>query len=113
MESFEDTRQVLSRNARPVVRYDQHHLLAVSVQLGVAPDRGNWRTQLVRGIADELAKPYLSALAFLCVGLELTQHLVEGSAQAAQLGAVLGMFHSLRKIASRDGCGRVDHPVHR
>ena len=60
---------------------------APAQQLGVAPDRGERRPQLVRGVGHELAQPLLGGRLLGEGRLDLAQHLVQGRPQPADLGA--------------------------
>jgi hypothetical protein len=86
---------------------------AGAVQLGVAPDRGDRRVELVGGVGHELAQAGLRAGALGEGALDLGQHLVEGGAQAAGLGAGIGLGHPVGQVAGGDRGGRGGHLVHR
>ena len=59
-------------------------------QLGVAGDGRQRRTQLVRGVGDELPHLLLAAVALGEGGLDVVEHRVERRADLADLGALVG-----------------------
>ena len=74
-------------------------------QLGVAPDGGERRAQLVAGVGDEAAQPVLGGAPLGEGGLDLGQHGVEGEAEAADLGVGLGRFDPAGEVAAGDVAG--------
>ena len=81
------------------------------VELGVAPDGGDRGAQLVGGVGGEALDPLLAGLLLGERHLEAAEHGVEGRAQAAELGGVVGVLDPRREIAAGDGAGGVDHAV--
>ena len=86
---------------------------APAVELGVAPDGGDRRPQLVGGVGHEPPQPVLGRGAGGEGVLDVGQHRVEGDAQLAGLGAGIGLGHPLREVAGPDGRGRGRHPLDR
>jgi len=64
--------------------------------LRVAADRGERRTQLVRGIGEKAPHPLFAGLALGECLLDLAQHRIQGSPQSADLGAWVGLLDPLR-----------------
>ncbi len=60
---------------------------AAAEELGVGADRGERRAQLVRGVGDEPPELRLGGLERRHALLDLLEHLVEGEAEPADLGA--------------------------
>ena len=73
-------RRIASRSSSPLLEP------AGAVQLGVAADRRDRRTQLVRRVADEPAQPVLGARAFVERLLDAAEHLVERDTELTGLG---------------------------
>ena len=82
---------------------------APAQQLGVAPDRGQGRAELVGGVGHELAQPLLGGRLLGEGLLNLGEHLVEGRAQAAHLGGRRLLGHPSGQVARGDGIGRLGH----
>ena len=79
-------------------------------ELGVAADRRQRRAQLVGGVGDEASQAVLRRLAFGKRALDARQHGVEGCAEAADFGAVVGGGHAPAQLAAGDGLGGGAHP---
>ena len=83
------------------------------VQVGVAPDGGQRRPQLVRRVGDEPSEPFLArglrverGLLLAEARLDLVEHRVEGRAEPPDLGAVVGHAGPVAQVAARDRLGR-------
>ena len=83
------------------------------VQVGVAADRRDRGAQLVRGVGDELPQPVLAAPTFVQQRRDAVQHVVEGDAQPADLGARVGLVHPAVQVAAGDVVGRRRHRLQR
>ena len=81
---------------------------AALVELGVAPDRGDRRAQLVGGVGDELAQPLLGRLRALVErpSSMLPEHGVERLAELGRLGARRRRLDAVGQVALGDGRGR-------
>ena len=74
-------------------------------QLGVAPDGGERRAQLVGGVGDEPAQAVLGRVALTEGRLDLAEHGVEGDPEAAHLGTRIGLGHPTGQVARGDVLG--------
>ena len=83
-----------AHGVRQLVRAER----ALPVQLGVTPDGGQRRAQLVGGVRGELADLLLGAQPCPERLLDAVQHGVDGPAQPAHLGAVVGVGHPRGEI---------------
>jgi len=81
--------------------------------LGVAADRSQGRAQLVRSVGEKAAQLLFGPAPLLEGLLDLLEHRVEGEAQAADLGLVLGRLDAARQVAGRDLAGRRRHVFER
>ena len=88
-------------------------LRAAAGELGVAGDRRQRRTQLVRGVRDELAHLLLAAVALVEGRLDVVEHRVERRADLADLGALVGEAggHALGHVDLAGGEGELGDPV--
>jgi hypothetical protein len=86
---------------------------AGAVQLGVAPDRGDGRAQLVRRVGDEPPQPGLRCRALLEGLLDAAEHAVERDAEVARLGPGGRVGDAVRQIAGGDRAGGGGHPAQR
>ena len=75
-------------------------------QLGVAADRRQRRAQLVRGVGEEAAQALLARAALGERLLQPREHRVQRQAEAADLGARLGVVDAPRQVARGDRAGR-------
>ncbi len=75
--------------------------LAVELEVGEGPQRGDRRAQLVADVGDELAKPVAVGADEREGPLELIGHGVELASQRVDLGD-LGGLHALGEVALRD-----------
>ena len=75
---------------------------AAPVEVGVAADRGERGTQLVRCVADEAAETFL-------VALTLVEHRVQGSPELAGLGPCREALDPLVQFAPCDLVGHTGH----
>jgi hypothetical protein len=71
---------------------------AAQRELGVPPDHGEWRAQLVARVGGEPAQPRLARVPARQGGLHVPEHPVEGRAQLAGLGARVGVRHPGGKL---------------
>ena len=74
-------------------------------ELGVAPDRRQRGPQLVGGIRHEPPEPRLGGGPFGEGRLDLAEHGVEGQAQPAHLGALVGRLDPTGQVPGGDGPG--------
>ena len=84
---------------------------AAPEQFGVAADRREWRAELVRRVRGELSEPRLGGLTLRERPLDLSEHAVQGQAEATDLGLLGRRFDPLRQVAGRDLVGRVAHAL--
>ena len=85
---------------------------ALPVQLGEAADRGQRRAQLVAGVGDEAAHPFLGAAGLLGRrlrrrhrALDLREHAVERQRQPAHFGARITLRDTTIELSGGDGGG--------
>ena len=84
-----------------------------SEELGIAADRGDRGSELVGGVSEELTQPVLrSPLLGECT-VDLGEHLVQGCAEATDLGAVVVALDTTRKVTRRDRPRRLLDPSER
>ena len=82
---------------------------AAAQQLGVPPDGGEGRPQLVRGVRHELAQALLGLRLLGEGSLDPGQHLVQRAAEARHLAPAVLFGHPPGQVARRDGGRRVRH----
>jgi hypothetical protein len=70
--------------------------------LGIAPDRGQWGTQLVSGVGQEPPQSRLGPCSFGHGCFDLAQHRIERQAESSDFGACLSRSDSPAEITQRD-----------
>ena len=74
---------------------------ALTVEFGIAPNRGQWRPQFVGRVGHKAAQALLVAVALLVALLDLPQHFIERSPEAAEFGPRIRVGHSPGEIARK------------